>query len=145
MMINGLGKSELMYGLMASITLPFAPWSINKYKIKEEELFAGISRIELEKSDMKREMISELKTALVRYKTAIDLTTLYNDKVIPIYSKAAESQVSAYQNGKTGITTVVDSYRMLLMQEMNYYMSKADTQMSIAEVEMMVGITHNKF
>jgi hypothetical protein len=28
---------------------------------------------------------------------------------------------------------------MLLMQEMNYYMSKADAQMSLAEIEMMVG------
>jgi hypothetical protein len=28
---------------------------------------------------------------------------------------------------------------MLLMQNMNYYMSKADVQMSLAEVEMMVG------
>lgn len=145
MMINGLGKTELMYGLMASINLPFAPWSVDRYKMKEAELYAGISSIELEKTDMKREMTSELKAALVKYNTAIDLAKLYSGKVIPLYTKATESQITAYQNGKTGVTTVIDSYRMLLMQEMNYYMSKADEQMSIAEIEMMVGITHNKF
>jgi outer membrane protein TolC len=145
MMINGLGKTELMYGLMASINLPFAPWSINKYKAKEEELYAGISSIEFEKSDMQREMTSQLKGALVKYNTAVDLTKLYNDKVIPLYSKAAESQVSAYQNSRTGITTVIDSYRMLLMQQMNYYMSKADIQTSLAEIEMTVGTTFKKF
>ncbi|MBA4407411.1 hypothetical protein C0389_09060 [bacterium] len=132
-------KTETMYSLMFSINLPFAPWSINKYKAKEEELYAGISSIEYEKSDMQREMTSQLKGALVKYNTAVDLTKLYNDKVIPLYSKAAESQVSAYQNNRTGVTTVIDSYRMLLMQKMNYYMSKADTQMSLAEIEMMVG------
>lgn len=132
-------KTETMYSLMFSINLPFAPWSINKYKAKEEELYAGISSIELEKNDMLREMTSQLKTALVKYNTAVDLTKLYNDKVIPMYSKAAESQVSAFQNNRTGVTTVIDSYRMLLMQQMNYYMAKADTQMSLAEIEMMVG------
>jgi len=134
-------QTETMYSLMFSINLPFAPWSINKYKAKEEELYAGINSIEFEKNDMQREMASQLKAALVKYNTAVDLTKLYDGKVIPLYSKAAESQVSAYQNNKTGVTTVIDAYRMLLMQQMNYYMSKADTQMSLAEIEMMIGTT----
>ncbi|MCK9210805.1 MAG: TolC family protein [Ignavibacteriaceae bacterium] len=132
-------KTEYMYSLMASINLPFAPWSINKYKAKEEEIIAGISSIEYEKTDMQREMDSQLKAALFKYNTAVDLTKLYYDKVIPLYSKAAESQVSAYQNNRTGVTTVIDSYRMLLMQHMNFYMAQADTQMVLAEIEMMVG------
>ena len=138
-------KTETMYSLMFSINLPFAPWSINKYKAKEEDLNAGISSIEYEKSDMQREMTSQLKSALVKYNTAVDLTKLYNDKVIPLFSKAAESQVSAYQNNRTSVTTVIDSYRMLLMQQMNFYMSKADTQMALAEIEMMVGTTLGRF
>ncbi|MCX6169985.1 MAG: TolC family protein [Ignavibacteriales bacterium] len=138
-------KTEYMYSLMFSINLPFAPWSINKYKAKEEELSAGISSIEYEKKDMQREMTSQLKAALVKYNTAVDLAKLYNEKVIPLYSNAAESQVSAYQNNRTGVTTVIDSYRMLLMQQMNYYMAKADTQMSLAEIEMMVGKKMDEF
>jgi len=132
-------KTEYMYSFMASITLPFAPWSINKYKAKEEEISAGIRSIEYEKNDMQREMDSQLKAALVKYNTAVDLTKLYNAKVIPLYNKAAESQVSAYQNNRTGVTTVIDSYRMLLMQQMNFFMAQADTQMVLAEIEMMVG------
>ena len=42
------------------------------------------------------------------------------------------------------MTAVIDSYRMLLMQKMNYFMSKADIQMSLAEVEMMVGTNLKK-
>ncbi|MCX6150965.1 MAG: TolC family protein [Ignavibacteriales bacterium] len=138
-------KTEYMYSLMFSINLPFAPWSINKYEAKEEELYAGISSIEFEKNDMQREMTSQLKATLVKYNTAVDLSKLYRDKVIPLYSKAAESQVSAFQNNRTSVTTVIDSYRMLLMQQMNYYMSQADMQMSLAEIEMMVGTTLKKF
>ncbi len=132
-------KTEWMYSLMFSINLPFAPWSIGKFNNKEEELSAGISGIEQEKNDMQREMISGLKEALVKYNTAKELTELYDKKVIPLYTSSSESQTTAYQNGQTNITAVIDSYRMLLMQKMNYYMSKADIQMSLAEVEMMVG------
>ncbi len=132
-------ETEIMYSLMFSINLPFAPWSIGKINNKEEELSAGINSIELGKKDMQREMIANLKAALVKYKTARQLTELYDQKVIPLYTNATESQTTAYQNGKTGITTIIDSYRMLLMQRMNYYMSEADVQMSLAEIEMMVG------
>ncbi|HCY74743.1 MAG TPA: hypothetical protein DHV28_02395 [Ignavibacteriales bacterium] len=132
-------KTEWMYSLMFSINLPFAPWSVGKINYKEEELAAGINSIEQERNDMQREMTSQLKEALVKYNTARELTELYDKKVIPLYTSSSESQTTAYQNGKTNITAVIDSYRMLLMQKMNYYMSKADIQMSLAEVEMMVG------
>ena len=132
-------KTEWMYSLMFSINLPFAPWSVGKINYKEEELAAGINSIEQEKNDMQREMTSQLKEALIKYSTARELTELYDKKVIPLYTSSSESQTTAYQNGKTNITAVIDSYRMLLMQKMNFYMSKADIQMSLAEVEMMVG------
>jgi outer membrane protein TolC len=132
-------KTEIMYSLMFSINLPFAPWSVGRINSKEEELAAGINSIEQEKNDMQREMIAKLKEALVKYNTSKELEELYDKKVIPLYTNSTESQTAAYQNGKTNITTVIDSYRMLLMQKMNYYMAKADIQMSLAEVEMMVG------
>ena len=132
-------QTKYMYSLMFSITLPFVPWSSGKIKNKEEELASGINSIEEEKNDMQRDLLAKLKEALVKYKTANELTSLYTKKVIPLYKNSAESQSSAYQNGKTGITTVIDSYRMLLMQQMNYYMAKADVQMSLAEIEMMIG------
>ncbi|RJP70275.1 MAG: TolC family protein [Ignavibacteriales bacterium] len=139
MMIDGKGETELMYGIMASINLPFAPWSANKFKAKEEELYAGISSFEYEKEDMRRDMISKLNESILKYKTALDLIKLYNEKVIPLNEKAIEAQTSAFQNNRTSVTTIIDSYRMLLMQQMNYYMARADSRMAIAEIEMMIG------
>lgn len=132
-------STEYMYSLMASITLPFVPWSSGKYSNKEEELLSDIKGIEYEKNNMQREMITELQTAFVKLKTAQELINLYTKEVIPSYEQAAESQLANYQNNRTNITTVIDSYRMLLMQRMNFYMAQADRQMAIAEIEMMVG------
>ncbi|MGA2297378.1 MAG: TolC family protein [FCB group bacterium] len=143
-MINGMGGVDYGYSLMASITLPFAPWSKGKYDAKEQELQAEIKSIESEKNDMQREMNTQLKTSFVKMQSSRDLMKLYTDKVIPLYEKARAAQISSYQNNQTNINSVIDSNRMLLMQSMNYYMAQADYQMAIAEIEMMTGISVNK-
>ncbi|MGA7720248.1 MAG: TolC family protein [Ignavibacteriaceae bacterium] len=132
-------QTQYMYSLMASITLPFAPWSVNKFKAKDEEILSDIKGIEYDKVDMHREMVSGLKNALVKYKTSTDLIKLNSTYVIPLYKQAVEAQISAYQNNRTNINAVIDASRMLLMQEMNFYMAQADHQMSLAEIEMMIG------
>jgi outer membrane protein TolC len=132
-------KTETMYGLMADITLPFMPWSAKKFKARQEEYLAEIKNIEYEKTDMQREMIVRLNEALIKLKTARELEQLYEAQVIPLYRQAIEAQVVTYQNNLTNMNTVIDSYQMLLMQEMNYYMAQADYQMAKAEIEMMVG------
>ncbi|HEX2867792.1 MAG TPA: TolC family protein [Ignavibacteriales bacterium] len=132
-------KTEYMYSLMASVTLPFAPWSNGKYQAREEELLAGIKGIEYEKNDMQRDMTAQLKASVTKYKTAEDLLKLYTGNVIPLYEQAAQAQLTAFQGNQTNVTTIIDTYRMLLMQKMNYYMAQADSQMALAEIEMMVG------
>lgn len=132
-------KVEFMYSLMVSINLPFAPWSVNKYKAKSQELAAGISSIIYEKTNMQREMGVKLRELTVKFSTASELLKLYDKKIIPLTRQTTESQISAYQNNKSNITAVIDSYRMMLMVQMNYYMALADMQMSLAEIEMMVG------
>jgi outer membrane protein TolC len=132
-------KTEYMYSVMASINLPFAPWSVKKYTAKESELVNSIKSIDFEKTNMQREMFAKLNNAFSRMKTAGDLIKLYSLNVIPLYRQAAETQIAAYQSGRTGISTVIDAYRMLLMQEMKYFMAQADSKMALAEIEMMIG------
>jgi len=136
--------SDYGYSLMASFTIPFAPWSKGKIENREQELQTGIQSIELEKNDMQREMITQLKSAYMKLKTAWELIRLYSDKVIPLYRDAINAQLNSYQSNQININTVIDANRMLLMQTMNYYMAQADYQMAIAEIEMMVGNNENK-
>jgi outer membrane protein TolC len=133
-------QTEYMYSIMASITLPFAPWSVIKFNAKNQEILSEIKGIEYDKMDMQRGMIADLKDELVKYNTSTQLINLDSTQIIPLYHQAVDAQVSAYQNNRTGINTVLDASRMLLMQEMNYYMAQADHQMSLAEIEMMIGI-----
>lgn len=133
-------QTEYMFSLMASINLPFAPWSVNKYKAKEKELASGIRSIEYEREDMKREMLAGLRESFNKMKTAAELIRLYTNNVLPDYRTSLQAQLTAYQNNRAGITTLIDSQRMLLMQEMNLLMARADYKMAEAELEMMTGV-----
>lgn len=133
-------KTEYMYSVMASITLPFMSWSSGKSKYKEEELRAEMRSVDYEKEDMRRSMIAGLKSALAKLNKNKDLKRLYKENVIPSYTQAAEAQVSSFQNNRTTLNSVIDAARMLLMQEMNYYMAQADYNMALAEIEMMIGV-----
>ena len=132
-------KVEFMYSFMVSINLPFAPWSKKKFEAKTQELEAGINGLAYERTNMQREMGVKLREAIVKYSTATDLLKLYDGKIISLTRQTTESRISEYQNNKSNITAVIDSYRMMLMVQMNYYMAMADSRMSLAEIEMMVG------
>lgn len=132
-------KTETMYSVMASVSLPFVPWSAKKYRAKNQELMAEIKTIEYGRSDREREMLVRLKEALVKLKTAKEQERLYAEQVLPLYRQAVAAQLSAYQNNQTNFNSVLQNYNMLLMQEMNYYMAQADYQMAKAEIEMMIG------
>src|ERR1035437_8696110 len=58
-MMDGMGQTEYMYSVMASITLPFMPWSSGRISSKEEQLQADISGLSMEKKNMQGDMLAE--------------------------------------------------------------------------------------
>ena len=132
-------KTDWMYSIMASITLPLAPWSSERSTAKADELRVTNLSIDAEKNVMQREMIASLRSALNRYATADSLAHQYQNEIIPLTRQSAEAQTVAYQTGQVPITTVLDSRRMELMKQDDYLMVLMDRQMALVEIEMMVG------
>ncbi|MFA5833913.1 MAG: TolC family protein [Bacteroidota bacterium] len=132
-------ETDWMYSIMASITLPFAPWSAERSTSKADEMRATNSSIDAEKNAMQREMLSSLRSAINRYTTADTLSKQYMTSIIPLTREAAEAQTIAYQTGQVPISTVLDSRRMELMKQDDYLMTLVDRQMAFTEIEMMVG------
>jgi len=138
-MMIGMGETEYMYGLMASITLPFAPWARGKYDAKTKELEAKIKAIEAEKYDMEREMSQKIYDLVRKMKNSAELMTLYSEKVIPLEQKYLELQKTSFYNNSAKLSSVIEANKMLLMNEMNLFMAQADYQMALADLEMMIG------
>ncbi|RPI06112.1 MAG: TolC family protein [Ignavibacteriae bacterium] len=132
-------KTDWMYSVMASMTLPFAPWSSERSTAKADEMRSTTMSIEAEKNAMEREMIASLRSALNRYATADSLVRQYQNEILPLTRQSAEAQTVAYQTGQVPITTVLDSRRMELMKQDDYLMVQMNRQMALVEIEMMVG------
>lgn len=132
-------KTDWMYSIMASITLPFVPWSSSKSTAKADEMRAMNMSIDAERDAMQREMTASLRSAIVKYNTADSLVRLYQMEILPLTHQSAEAQTVAYQTGKVPIMTLLDSRRMELMKQDDYFMVLADRQMALIEIEMMVG------
>jgi cobalt-zinc-cadmium efflux system outer membrane protein len=132
-------QTDWMYSVMASITLPFAPWSAERSTGKADEMRATNSSIDADKNAMQREMLSSLRSALNRYVIADSLSQQYSKVILPLLREAAEAQTIAYQTGQVPISTVLDARRMELMKQDDFLMALVDRQMALAEIEMMVG------
>jgi cobalt-zinc-cadmium efflux system outer membrane protein len=139
MMISGNGKTEIMYGLMASVTLPFAPWSSGKYSAKEEELLTTITGIRYEKENMQQELIAELKAKLKLLQNSLNEVRLYSQEVIPLYKKVVEVQLTEFQNNRATINSLIETIQMLLMKEEALSEAEAEYQKIQAEIESITG------
>jgi cobalt-zinc-cadmium efflux system outer membrane protein len=136
-------KTEWMYSIMASITLPFLPWSSERSTAKAEEMRSTNLGIDAERDAMQREMIASLRSALIKYSTNDSLARQYVTDILPLTKQSAKAQTIAYQNGQVPITTVLDALRMELMKHDDYFMVLMERQMALVELEMMVGAPLN--
>lgn len=132
-------KTDWMYSLMVSVTLPFMPWSSERASGRAEEARSTNLSIGVEREGMLRDMLASLRTAYVKYETNDSLAQQYVAEILPLSRGAAEAQTIAYLNGQVPITTVLDARRMELMKHEDYAMVLMERQMSLVEIEMMVG------
>ncbi len=132
-------KTDWMYSIMASITLPFMPWSSARSSAKAQEMRVTNLGIDAEREAMQREMIAALREAMAKFMTADSLVLQYDAEILPLTKQSADAQTIAYQNGQVPITTVLDARRMELMKQDDYLMIVMARQMALVEIELMVG------
>ncbi len=131
--------TDWMFSVMASLTLPFMPWSVERSTQRVEAYEALGEGIDAERASMQRDMLATLRSSIVRYQTADSLAHTYELSILPLMRDAAEAQTSAYQTGLVPLANVLDARRMELMRKDDHLMAVADRHMALAEVEMMLG------
>jgi outer membrane protein, heavy metal efflux system len=132
-------KTDWMYSIMASITLPFAPWSSERATAKAEEMKATNLGIVAERDAMQREMIATLRSAIAAYTAKDSLAREYLATILPLARESADAQTVAYQNGQVPVTAPLDARRMELMRQDEYFMVVMDREMALVQMEMMLG------
>lgn len=136
------GGMEDQFGAMVSIQLPLAPWSSNMVTKRVSEAQSERRSREKALENMVSMARSEIRQAILDLETQRDVIRLYREDVIPQAEQTAESALGAFIAGKSEYLMVLDSFRMLEMFRMEYYMAQAEFHKSVAELERQAGIVY---
>jgi outer membrane protein TolC len=127
-----------MYAAGVTFNLPLQQgW--RRAMVAEAEAETRMAGEEL--SMLRNEIRRGVADGLARLERSRNLAELYRTVIIPQAAGSLESSTSAYQVGKADFMNVLDSRMALFNYEREYYNMVADHQMTLAELEALVGTT----
>lgn len=127
------------WAAMFSINIPIAPWASSKYSGKIEEQTLNVKAAEQSLAEMRNMVQAEVRTAWTRSTARWQQIERYRQSMLPQSQQALESTLASYESGRVDFLSVLDSYRMLEMLKMDYYMLLGDYTVSLAQLERAVG------
>jgi len=128
-----------LWAAMFSINLPFAPWSSGQYsgKIEENELAARAAGESL--ADMRNMVQAEVRDAWAKTVSKWEQVERFRHTILPQAEQSLQSALVSYETNRTDFLSLLDSYRMLQMLKMDYFMLVGEYHASMALVERAVG------
>jgi len=125
------------FGLIFSVTIPLA------YRYKYD---AGVAEARAQlnagKADLRAAQdtaLAQVKGALVRAQTAVELVNLFTQTHIPQAEQALASSSISYQTGKVDFLSLIDSLRVVEQVHLEHLTAATDFEKAYAELERAVG------
>lgn len=124
-------------GVVFSATIPLA------YREKYDAGVAEASaRLSASKADLRAAQdtsLAEVKSALVRAQTAVELVNLFTQTHIPQAEQALASARISYQTGKVDFLSLLDSLRVVEQVHLEHIAAATDFEKAYADLERAVG------
>ncbi len=127
------------WAAMIGINIPIAPWGIGKYSGKVEENQANVKTSEELLLNMQNMVRSEIRDAYAKVQSRWQQIGRYRQTILPQAQQALDANLASYRIDKIDFLSLLDSFRMLQMFRMEYYMAVGDYLSSLATLERAVG------
>jgi outer membrane protein TolC len=124
--------------LMGSVSMNL-PIYRRKLEAGVREAEHGVREAQREREAAGNRLAVELQTALYELRNAERQIDLYSNVLIPKAQQSVEVTQSAYSTETSGFLDLIDSERVLLDFQKNYYRSVADFGQALATLESKVG------
>jgi outer membrane protein TolC len=131
-----MGKKDFIEA-MVGFNLPL--YFFRKQNKMVEEKADLFSSAQESFSYKQNELINDLEDKVSDLKRNSDLLRLFEEGILPQAQQSLESAQTAYQVNKVDFQTLLMSLMNVYEYEMNYYMTLAEYQKSLAELEVIVG------
>lgn len=124
-------------GVVFSATIPFA--NREKYDAGVAEARARLNASKVDLRATQDAALAEVKRALVRAQTAVELVTLFTQTHIPQAEQSLLSSRLSYQTGKIDFLSLIDSLRIVEQVQLEHIGATADFARAYADLERAVG------
>jgi outer membrane protein, heavy metal efflux system len=127
------------YQAMASVTIPFSPWTIGRRNEEVAEALAEIRSAKASREATKNMTLMEIREAAAKIQAARRSLELYRQGLLSQADLAFNAALLAYQNSRVEFSSVLEAQRALKETKMGYYRAEATLVQSAAELERAVG------
>jgi outer membrane protein TolC len=129
------------FDLGVSIPLPF--FNPRKYSAAVTEAQRNLESAEHEAESTRNETLGLVRDQLTKIETAAHHYQLYRDKIVPLAGQTVQSNRAAYETSSANFLALITSQRVLQDAESAALNHLADYQVSVAELDAIVGIEHS--
>jgi len=124
---------------MVGINFPLAPWAWGKYSQRIEENALNVRVGEQSLTDMENMVQFEVRDAWTKVQSRWQQVDRYQRTILPQAEQTLQSTLASYQTDKVDFLTLLDSYRLLQMFRMEYYMVVGEYYGNLALLEKAIG------
>lgn len=143
LMLRGMYKDMKegtdQWAAMIGINIPLAPWGIGKYSGKVEESELNVRSSEQSLADMQNMVKAEVRDAFAKVQSRWQQIDRYQQTILPQAEQSLQSTLASYQTDKADFLSLLDTYRLVQMFKMEYYMVVGEYFSNLAALERAVG------
>ncbi len=119
------------------INVPIWFWSKQMSGVREARANLDAARAEYKAAE--NTAVFEARSAFAKYEAARRLVEIYETGVLPQATSAVTTARRSYESGSLGFLELLDSLRVLRDLQIEYFESVAELQVSLADLELVVG------
>ena len=128
------------WSVSAGISLPFAPWTLNKAGSRVDEATARISTSREELSADRNGILASIADLYAKVQSSRQQYNAYRTVILPQANMSLKASLTAYQTGGKDFLTLIDSYRTLVELSMESLMVRKQFEEGVAQLEREVGM-----
>ena len=131
-----------MHGFTVTANIPIYYRSKQREAVKEQTL--QLVSAQRSKENRQTELFFAVKQQYLLAKSSEQLLKLYSQVIVPQSSLTLESSMASYQVGTVDFLTILTNFTVVLDYEVSYYRELANYQMTLANLEPLVGVELTK-
>ncbi len=127
------------WGVSATMTLPFAPWSLGRTGSVVEESEARVNEALNSYEAMKNDVHAEVREAYLRVNAHMERMHNIASTILPDAEQSLRVSLALYQNSEAGYETVHQAYSAYIRSQGDYFRTRLEYELSLVDLRFATG------